>query len=258
MADLSHWAGNGNTESTNNYKVISPTSVGGTFQSRKTPTPPAGTFPEQWYLRDATLAGGKLGFDDVLAMSGTITLSSPNNADPSWFFGWYSSTDYRYRLGFSAAQAVPTAPNAIRMQLSRGNGGGATPTNLSSDGNGSALTATIPDGTYNLSFVYTPGASNNLTAHIQSIDKDWRKLSLTVGYFTPDVFDRFGFLQSGATPIATPGFDARTFDVTVSNLNYTGESLIPEPSAATLASVVVIAAFGAFGRLPTVRLCRRR
>lgn len=243
-ARLSDWAGQGNTDGENDYTVISSTSVGGTFQSRMSPPPPSGTFPETWYLRDASLAGGPLGFDDALSMSGTITLSSPNHANPNWFFGWYKSDDYNYRLGFSAAQAVFDPPNAIRMSIARGNGGAApTPLALTSDGGGSSLNATIPDGTYAFSFSYTPGASNNLTVHISSPGTDWRREnqpmdSSGIPWSTPDVFDRFGFLQIGATATAN---DALTFDVIVSDLNYTGES-VPEPPASTLAAIGAIAA----------------
>lgn len=252
-AQLSDWTGQGNFDGENDYKFIPPDSVGGTFQSRMSPPPPSGTFPETWYFRDASLAGGPLGFDDALAMSGTITLSSPNHADPSWFFGWYKSDDYRYRLGFSAAQAVFNPPNAIRMNIARGNGGAAaTPLALTSDGGSSSLNATIPNGTYDFSFSYTPGASNNLSVHITSANTDWRRENQTVNWSTPNVFDRFGFLQIGAMATAN---DALTFDVIVSDLNYTGESLIPEPSASTLAAICAV---GAIGHLPVTRAGRRR
>jgi hypothetical protein len=242
LASLGDWSGNKNSESTNNYSVLSPTSVGGTFQSRKSPAPPSPFFVENWYLRDASLQGGPLGFDDALSMSGKITISNPSSADPSWFFGWYSSTDYRYRLGFAAVQAVNMPPNAIRMQLVRGNGGAATAFNLTDDGTNSSLKAVTPDGTYDFTFAYTPGATNNLTAHIHPTGTDWRRVNLTLNVSTPNVFDRFGFLQIGTAASTTnPALDAATIQMIVSDLNYTGETQTPEPSASLLAATWLVA-----------------
>ncbi len=241
LASLSDWTGNRNTEATNDYSVLSPTSVGGTFQSRKSPAPISPFFVENWHLRDASLQGGPLGFDDALSMSGRITIANPSSADPSWFFGWYSSTDYRFRLGFAAVQAVNMPPNAIRMQIVRGNGGAATALNLTNDGTSSALKAVTPDGTYDFTFNYTPGASNNLTAHIDPTGTDWRRVNQTVNLATPNVFDRFGFLQIGSAPSGNTVLDAATIQMIVSDLNYTGETQTPEPPASTLAMCCLIA-----------------
>lgn len=253
LAHLGDWTGNRNTEPTNNYSVLSPTSVGGTFQSRKNPAPSAGVFTENWYLRDASLNGGPLGFDDALSMSGTIRISNPSSADPSWFFGWYSSTDYRFRLGFSAAQAVNMPPNATRMQIARGNGGALTSLALTHDGSSAASRAVTPDGTYDFTFTYTPGSSNNLTAHIDPTGTDWRRVNQTVNLSTPNVFDRFGFLQIGSAPTANPALDAATIEMIVSDLNYTGQSNAPEPPTSTLAVCCLIATLCRTSRAQALR-----
>lgn len=246
LADLSEWAGNRNAEATNDYGVISATSVGGIFQSRKTPAPASGTFVENWYLRDGSLRGGPLGFDDALAMSGTITVSNPNNADPSWFFGWYSSTDYRSRLGISAAQAVQLSNpvNAIRMQVAWGSGGGPTTRPITDNGSNSGSRAVTPAGSYDFSFVYTPGTSNNLTVHIDRNGVNWRRENLPVNLSTPNVFDRFGFLQVGAAPGPNPALDALTFQAIMSDLNYTGQSPLPEPAGALLSTSGLLGLYG--------------
>lgn len=225
VASLSDWTGNLNTSGNNNYTVISPTSAGGTFQSRVSPVP-TNPPPENWYLRDATLTGGPLGFDESLSMSGKITIANPNNADPSWFFGWYSSTDLRYRLGIAAADSTLGANN-LRLQANYGNGGVITSANLTTDGTNTAANANTPNGTYDFTFAYTPGPSNNLTVHVAPTGSDWRRENLTLNFATADKFDRFGFLQFGNSAA-----DTTTFGVTVSDINYTGETqLVPEPTS---------------------------
>jgi PEP-CTERM motif-containing protein len=224
FASLNDWIGQNNTLPTNNYTVLTETSAGGTFQARETPALVTSVAtPENWYLRDETLAGGPFGYNTPLSMSGKITVSNPNNADPSWFFGWYKSSDIRFRLGFGVANQ---STNNLRMQAQRANGGTATSLNLTTDGSNTATLASTPNGTYDFSFVYTPGATNNLTVHIDPTGSDWRRVNQTVNLATANIFDRFGFLQIGAAAA-----DPTTFGVTFSDINYTGETQVPEPAA---------------------------
>jgi hypothetical protein len=243
-ADLSDWTGNGNTTPPNSYVVIPPSSAGGTFRARMTPAAPAGTFTPAYYLSDSTLTDGPLGFDDSLSMFGTMTFSNSNNTDPSWFFGWYSSTDYRSRLGISAAQALqfPTIPaDAFRMQVAWGSGEPAvtalTTRPITYDNSNLSSRATIPGGTYDFTFEYTPG---NLTVHIDPNGTDWRRVDLPVPQTTPDVFDRFGFLQVETAVGPTPLMDVATFQMVMSDFHYTGNSTVPEPSTSLLAGVCLL------------------
>jgi hypothetical protein len=222
FANLSDWVGQNNTVPTNNYTVISPTSAGGTFQSRQSPVP-SNPPPENWYLRDDTLVGGPFGYDDSLSMTGKITVNNPNNADPSWFFGWYRSTDIRFRLGFGVADS---SANNIRLQAQRGNGGTITSLNLTTDGSNTATLAVTPNGTYDFTFTYVPGSSNNLTVQVDPTGSNWRRVNQTVNLATPDIFDRFGFLQLG-----NAAANQTTFDVIFSDINYTGETQVPEPGS---------------------------
>jgi PEP-CTERM motif-containing protein len=228
LANLSDWVGNNNTgggvAGNNNYTVLSPTSAGGTFQTRISP----GTTPPTFYLADTSLAGGPYGYDTPLSMSGKITFTNPSNVDPLWHFGWFSSTNVTNRLGFSANDASLGA-NHFRYQTAWSvlspSGSGAK--NMATDDSGvnSALSS-IPAGTYNFTLTYTPGASNNLSAQIDPGGSNWRAINMTVNRSTAGVFDRFGFLQLGqGSPVTT------TFTTTVNDINYTGETQVPEPAS---------------------------
>ena len=86
-------------------------------------------------------------------------------------------------------------------------------TNLTSGSN-----TNIPDGTYSFSLSYS-GLNRVVTASVGSFSATY-----TYAFTGPNDLNRFGFLQ----PVAS-GSNTLTFDVSISNINYTGETQVGVP-----------------------------
>ncbi len=208
-ADLRDWVGKNNAGGAaagkNDYRVLSPTLAGGTFQSRH---------PDA-FLSDASLSKGPFDFWDALSASGTITFSrSKATLDPEFFLGFYDSDNPRRRLGMGAAD-TPDA-KTLRWQLQFDDGTKTVVANLTRGGAKSA-DANIPDGTYRFKFSYD-GAGK-----IHASIGDYSTSAATT-FVADDVFDRFGYLQWRENV-------ADVFRVTISNINYTGQTDVePRPN----------------------------
>jgi hypothetical protein len=203
-ADLSGWLGTNNTAAPNNYVVTSQTSAGGTFQSR------VGTSAS---LRDDVLSVPALGYGSAtFSMSGTVTFDAPVSiVDPVWFFGFYSSANTNHRVGLGAAN--PSTGDNLRWQIQATAAGGSTLSNVNLASGGS--NTNIADGTYPFSLSYS-GLSHVITASVGS-----STATHTYAFTGANDFNRFGFLQ----PVAS-GTNATTFNVSVSSINYTGETQV--------------------------------
>ncbi|MBA3481746.1 MAG: hypothetical protein H0T51_08020 [Pirellulales bacterium] len=217
FASLNDWVGSGNTAAGNNYTVITSTSAGGTFVDRS----PAG------FLSDASVGGSPFNFTSALSMSGTVTFTvpSPPSVDPVWFLGWYNSSNIFDRIGLGAANPVPFPAAALRWQTIAPN-----PTNTGTvfkNLNTTNANSTFSNGTYPFNLTYN-GAGN--------ISGTFGAVNFSHTFTTPAnqslAMDRFGFLQ----PASSGG--QGSFSLTISDINYTGESQVPEPSALVLAGCI--------------------
>ncbi len=214
FASLSDWVGVDNTASPNNYVVTSPTSAGGTFAERRL---------NAASLADQTLVGGPFDWNTPLSMSGTVQFSGV--VDAVMFLGWYDSTNLNERIGLGVANPVPAGAR-IRWQTQSGNvaGNGVVSQNLGA----TTTLSTFAAGTYAFTFDYN--GAGNMTGTFGSLA--WAK-----NYAAPtnqDLnMDRFGFLQKSTSD------DNATYTLNISNINYTGQNQIPEPSALALAGCLL-------------------
>jgi autotransporter-associated beta strand protein len=250
-ADLSDWTGHDNappysagTTSNNNYTVTNTgvpdsghsNSAGGVIEDRIT-TGERSAASNYSYLSDSSLATGALGFDRDMSLSATFTFSNPNNSDPNAFFGWYAPsridgiTDVSQatRLGFTLADS---SAGFMRVQAAANRSPDGTTTvatnTITADTNGAAAggTAAIPDGTYTFLLSYT-AASRVLALNVSNgTNTYFNSTTLPVGTNTlaanQNIFTNFGFVQH----VAGTGVNGNTFNLQLSNVNYTGESLI--------------------------------
>jgi hypothetical protein len=241
----------------NNYGLISPTSVGGTLQSKirydsggtgePTVTPENPVDAQHVYFSDPTLVDGNgdplvLDFTKPLHMDGTITFNSPTNTEPNVLFGWYNSTDTRHRIGLGISNRTEAQGGAFADALRLDFGYASTsypnpnppPANLgnrfyyvSTDGNQppESFNSVIPNGTYPFTFDYTPGnlgstGGGSISATIGDFFKTVQPLETDPednDFFT---FDRFGIVQRSTGNVQNN--PTNTYNVVFSNVTYTG------------------------------------
>lgn len=219
-ADLNGWSGSGNTASPNNY-TASANSAGGVLDDRRFGGGQAASF-----LADTSLAvpGGVLtaSTSGGFSAAGTISIDASTNnwslADPVFYFGFFDKDDLtKGAFGFSLADSSTTA---FRFRAAAGT--------TQTAGNGTVLA----EGTYTFDL------------DVNNVDSGAGKVRFRVYGASPtpvvDVSvstsgvtlqaDSFGFLQ----PLAASASDT-TFGITVSNINYTGETQLPAVPPVTLA-----------------------
>jgi hypothetical protein len=207
FASLSDWVGTNNTNPANNYTVTSDSSAGGTFAERKL---------NESSLSDQTLVGGPFSWSSPLSMSGTLSFTG--TVDPVAFLGWYNSANLNQRIGIGVANPIPVGVG-IRWQTQSGNTGatGVTSQNV----NSTTTNSTLPPGTY--AFTFTYDGAGHMNGSIGSL------VFLQRNYAQPTNqalnMNRFGFLQK-----STSDDNVNTFTWNISNINYTGETQVPEPS----------------------------
>ena len=250
---VADWTGDNNAPpdpgaENNDYKIIVEanmprTSAGGQFQARRT-RPAAASPINTAYLSDPTLGGSVVGlptafgFNEDFSAMGTITFANPNNLDPNIFFGFYAGTGTTLantqRLGLSFADS---GVNFFRAQSNaRGSTTLSAVNTLTTTGAAPAPangpTAMMAGGTYPFSFSYT--ASTRLFA--ASVGPNFRNITLAPGFASadPDQLNRFGFLQTGDQIVASPPNPQPPFSLSVSELMYSGGTVIPEPASLAL------------------------
>lgn len=218
VASLSDWSGAGNTSGANNYVVTSPTTAGGTFQERVTPSA---------HLSDGSLFGSSLGsttafdFAESLAASGTISFSNPSNVDPNIFFGFYNSAGTTsvntQRLGLAFADS---AAGFFRVQMQAVNGTSVTTFALDTNGTMAGGTQQLAAGSYTFNINYTaPAGIFTVTVGPMSFSTTLAATSFQVPG-NADRLDSFGFLQLNTSNVAT------TYTLNIANISYTGETQV--------------------------------
>lgn len=259
LASLGDWAGDNNAPpdpgaENNNYVVTSQTSAGGQFQARR--TKPLSASPDnKAFLSDPTLKNSSVGlstaygFNEDFSATGTLTFTNPNNLDPNFFFGFYAgaglASTNTQRLGLAFADS---GVNFFRAQgTARGSTTLTTTNTLTTTGAApspaNGPTAMLAAGTYPFSFSYV--ASTRLFS--ASVGPNFRNVTLPVGYASadPDALTRFGFIQFGDQVVAAPPNPQPPFTFTISDINYSGNSLIPEPATGMLLGLgMMTTAFG--------------
>jgi len=213
FADLSNFAGQNNvTAEGNNYNVITQTSAGGTFTERS--ASPA-------YLADISLLDNGTTYTNASVLSATGTLTFDVNVqntstvvDPIFSFGYFNSGSISTaggagKFGFSFADQ---STSAFRVQLF----GGGDP---------------VTQGTYTFQIGVNDafaGAGNLRVQFLQGGTEVANEVAPAPAFTA----NAFGFVQpSGSSP------RTEDFSVTVSDLNYTGQTLVPEPGTLSLALV---------------------
>jgi hypothetical protein len=249
-----------------NYVVISPTSIGGQKQAkinfnqdpnRNVDEQVGGTSNinyEHSYLADPALDGGPFTFANALHMEGTLQFDMPaagakgeTGAEPNFCFCWYDHTDTRHRVGLGLSNTTESgftaAPNALRADLFYASSAGSGFVWATNDGS-SGTTATngapaqIPDGTYQFSFDYVPANDVN------SLDTTGSSMSATITDGTttwtntlaplpnaPWFLDGFSLDKFGVIIRTTSGATRNgVFDFTISDLTYTGGTAYVPPA----------------------------
>jgi hypothetical protein len=243
----------GNFPTNENFKVISPTSIGGQVQAKvnynQDPNRNIDEIPESLggipnanyphlYLADQSLEGPALDFTSTLHMDGTITWNTPSDVgiEPNFCFCWYNSGNTAKRIGLGISNTVDggntAQPDSLRIDF----GYAALPANkfynVSADGTQSQVgnNPRLPDGTYHFTFDYTPGppgdfggtmtatvtdATHNYTATISPLANDPWNLETAP-------LDRFGIVIRTTSGAVRNG----VFDLTISNVTYTGGTAV--------------------------------
>jgi hypothetical protein len=244
----------------NNYGIINSTTVGGTFQSNFGPngTPGSGaneTDIDSYYFGDTTLQGGSssnttnpdpksglYGYNtelNNLSATGSITFSNPNNADPSFEIGFFNDTFKQTSAGFGQKLAFT---NYVGVGFGFGNynsgdnGGNSNAFRLQANGSGSqyvnagtydfTLSYIAPDstvsGTYGTDTItfYTSGDNGNPSDVVATASNNVLNPANVPNTetFSANLYD-FGIYQPRGGAVT-----ASTFNVSLTNLNYTGES----------------------------------
>jgi len=263
----------------NNYGIIDSTDAGGTFQANfgangtANPTSTSqlvNTYA--YYFGDTHLTPGdsvhsatssltgvygyNLSYDNLSA-TGSITFSNPNNADPSFEIGFFNDTFKNATLGQKIAWT-----NYVGIGFGFGNQGTGQ-FRLQANGTGSTV---VNDGTYDFTLAYTAPGSTSTSANgtdtisfylsgDNGIPADLvatATASVPVNNepssasYSANLYD-FGFYQT-----RTGSAQTSTFNVSLGNLSYTGESnaIVPEPAEAGLLGIVSLAALRRRKRRP--------
>jgi hypothetical protein len=256
-ATVADWAGDNNAPpdpgaENNDYRiVITPnqprTEAGGQFQARRT-RPTSGSPINSAYLSDPTLVGSSVGlptafgFNEDFSAAGTLSFTNPNNVDPNIVFGFYASTGTT--LGNTQRLGLSFADSGVNLFRAQSNARGSTSlanvntltTNGAAPSPANGPTAQMPAGTYDFDFSYV-AATRQFNASLTDGVTTWfRNIVLPAGYASadPDRLDRFGFFQSGDQVLASPPNPQPQYSLVVSELTYSGATLIPEPASITL------------------------
>jgi hypothetical protein len=213
---LSDWAGLNNTAAPNSYSA-STLAAGGTFDARR-----FGSGQSAGYLADTALStsGGALtattagGFGAAGTLTFDASLDNTSLADPVFYFGFFDKDDLtKGAFGFSPADSSTTA---FRFRSSAGT------TQTSGSG------VVVQQGTYAFDLDVNNADSGAGRVRFRLFNPATTAIVLDVNVTIPAgstlQADSFGFLQ----PAATSGSDV-TFSMTISNVNYSGETLYPVP-----------------------------
>lgn len=268
MAD---WVGQNTQGSTwapdNNYGVISPTSVGGQFQSKinfsgAVPGDISSVNEPFIYLADQALAGPALSFASELHMSGTITFNNSEETEPNLCFCWYNKDNTAKRIGLGISNLSVAQGGAEAGYLRVDFGYAALPSNffsfVSDDGTGDQtnFNSLIPNGSYPFTFDYVPqaggGPGGMMSATIGVGGEYFRMVAPLPAEpwdAEPAALDRFGLVQRSTGSTTQLG----KYNLVFSNVTYTGGTPVPEPT--TFAHCVAWALVGYCGLR---RRCMRR
>jgi hypothetical protein len=218
FADLSSFTGSGNTTAPNNYDVISETSVGGTLDGRRNGTGEAAS-----YLADTSLSvsGGVLtattsgGFGATGALTFDASTDDTSVVDPVFYLGFFDKDNLASgAFGFTIADQTTSS---FRFRASAG-------TTVTA-GSGTV----VSEGTYTFDLDVNntdSGAGKVRFRLVDSASTTVLDVNVTIPGGLPLQADSFGLLQ----PTAASDDDA-TFGLTLSNINYTGETVIATPAA---------------------------
>ena len=231
-ADLTGWAGLNHQSAPNDFEVISSTSSGGTFDGRR-----FGAGEAAAYLADtALLTTGGAALPDLtrttsggFSATGTLTFDASANSnivDPVFYYGFFDNENLSAgAFGFSIADQTATS---FRFRATAGTTQGTT--------------TVLGDGTYTYNIDVNNAASGANTVRVRLFSGATNVVNATVAI--PGTLalaaDSFGFLQPLAGSEGTPA--DQTFSMTVSNINYTGETQVagtPPAQPTGLAATVV-------------------
>jgi len=208
VADLTNWIGvNHVNPEGNDYEVITQASAGGTFTQR--PAVPA-------YLADTSLSDNGTTFDNTSVLTATGTISFDANVqnsaaivDPRWNFGFFDTNDIQptRKFGFSFADQTP---NSFRVQLILGG-------------------TEVQEGIYTFQFGLNDEFAGPGFMRIQFTQgaASFADEIIEAPVFTANAFGFSQFTDTAERP--------EDFQVVVSDLTYTGATLIPEPGSFALA-----------------------
>jgi fibronectin type III domain protein len=212
-AFVGDWAGTSNTALPNNYGMISAVSAGGTLDARR-----FGSGQTAAYFADTALSvsGGVLTATTAGGFGATGTLSfdaSTNNtslADPVLYFGFFDKDDLT-KGAFGVAPA-DSSTTAFRFRASAG-------TTQSS-----ATVTPTTEGTYTFDLDVNDADSGANKVRFRLFNPTTLAVVLDINVTIPNGLvlnaDSFGLMQ----PLAATGSDV-TYGITLSNINYTGETL---------------------------------
>ncbi len=212
VANLLGWTGVGNQSTPNDYEAISTTSAGGTIDGRRFGTGEAASYFADTMLLDGagdqitltrTTAGG-------FSATGTLVFDASANSnivDPLFYYGFFDKANLASgAFGFTIANQTATS---FRFRASAGT--------AQTTGSGTIL----GDGAYTYDIDVNNADSGANTVRVRLYSGSTTVVNVTVAIPTTGtpVADSFGFLQ----PLAASGSND-TFSLTVSNINYTGDS----------------------------------
>jgi hypothetical protein len=251
----------GNFPTSDNFVVISPTSIGGSKQAKinfnQDPNRNIDEIPavdgginninyEHIYLSDQALDGGARTFQNALHMEGTWQIDMPSagvtepGVEPNFCFCWYDHTDTRHRVGLGLSNTTEAGftaqPDKVRFDLFYAATGGNGFVFATKDGTGTnGDNALVPDGTYSFVFDYVPGndinsadtTGSSMSATITDGTTTWSRtlapLPTAPWFFDGFSLDKFGVIIRSTSGAARNG----VFNFTISNLSYTGGTALP-------------------------------
>ena len=229
----------------NNYGIVNSTTVGGTFQDNfgANGTPSTGAHEvdtDAYYFADTQLTGGTgtpsslSGLDayntgiNNLSAEGTISFSNPNNSNPSFEIGFFNDTFKNASLGQKVAWTNYTGVGfgfgdsaAGQFRLQANGSGSQVVTAGTYDFTLSYIspnsTASTASGTETITF-YTQGDNGNPSDVVATATNSVPNVPSNQVTFSANIYD-FGFYQPREGSALS-----NTFNVSLTNLTYTGES----------------------------------